>query len=440
MDEKGANIDLVFRNGLKDYEVLPPPEVWDHIQPAIKVAPPRYIFLKVAAAVTALATISFFAYRISREVVIFPEFNTVALNVEAATPVISPASAPTFLNQTAAVSPVLYVSQSENSIDFESIPVIYENQPVLSFVSDIQEIISLLSDNQPLQKGPPALNLSALPVKSFVVEEPESRFMPDIYPVKNTKRWSIGALASPTYNSRVTTNRNDFSKMLASSEHSLMSYSGGVAVSYKLNKKFTIQTGLYYSSMGQELEKVSSFSGFQQYDDTKGADNFLVLTSSGNVRTSNADVFLIASGPVERIQTAFTNDVFDPKKANLQVINENLLQKFSFLELPLVLRYKFIDKAIDFNLVGGLSYNMLLSNTVYALNDGEKYNVGETAGLNPVSVSSSVGMGMEYSFSEKLSFNIEPTIRYYINPFSNVNGADSHPFSFGLFSGLSYKF
>ena len=26
MSEKGANIDLVFRNGLKDYEVLPPPE------------------------------------------------------------------------------------------------------------------------------------------------------------------------------------------------------------------------------------------------------------------------------------------------------------------------------------------------------------------------------------------------------------------------------
>ena len=33
MDEKGANIDLVFRNGLKDFEVLPPPEVWDNIHP-----------------------------------------------------------------------------------------------------------------------------------------------------------------------------------------------------------------------------------------------------------------------------------------------------------------------------------------------------------------------------------------------------------------------
>ena len=36
MDERGANIDLVFRNGLKDYEVLPPAEVWENINPAVR--------------------------------------------------------------------------------------------------------------------------------------------------------------------------------------------------------------------------------------------------------------------------------------------------------------------------------------------------------------------------------------------------------------------
>ena len=36
MGEKGANIDLLFRNGLKDYEVLPPPGVWDGIHSALK--------------------------------------------------------------------------------------------------------------------------------------------------------------------------------------------------------------------------------------------------------------------------------------------------------------------------------------------------------------------------------------------------------------------
>ena len=69
--------------------------------------------------------------------------------------------------------------------------------------------------------------------------------------------------------------------------------------------------------------------------------------------------FLNASGPGERIKTVFTNDVFDPEKASLQYMDNNLIQNFSYLELPVVLRYKFIDKAMDFNLIGGISYNLL---------------------------------------------------------------------------------
>jgi len=39
MVDRGANIDIVFRNGLKDFEVMPPPEVWENIQPSLKVKP-----------------------------------------------------------------------------------------------------------------------------------------------------------------------------------------------------------------------------------------------------------------------------------------------------------------------------------------------------------------------------------------------------------------
>ena len=51
MDEREANIDLVFRNGLRDYEVLPPSEVWDNIGPVIvnKKGISYLPFLKAAA-------------------------------------------------------------------------------------------------------------------------------------------------------------------------------------------------------------------------------------------------------------------------------------------------------------------------------------------------------------------------------------------------------
>lgn len=439
MDDRGANIDLVFRNGLKDYEVLPPPEAWDHIQPAIKVHTPRYIFLKTAAAVAVLSTISFFAYRAGQETVTFPEFSSVAMNIEIASPLVLKTSIPSS-DVTTAVKPEVYPAQSNSVTDSEILPIDMGIPVQSSDVLNIPIANSLSADMPALQRGPAVTDIAALSVRTFVIEEIEPQYIPEVSSVKNTKRWSIGALASPTVNSRVITNKSSFSDMLAASENSLPSYSGGVAVSYKLNRRFTVQAGLYYSSMGQELEGIGTFTGFEQYDVTKGASNFDVFTTSGIVRADNSDVFMIAPGKGDRIQTLYTNDVFDPLKANLKVINTNLYQKFSFLEVPVVLRYKLFDKAVDFNLVGGLSYNMLMDNSVYTFNEGEKYFVGETDGMNPVSVSSSLGMGMEYSFSEKLSFNIEPTLRYYLNPFSNMSGSESHPYSFGLFSGLSYKF
>jgi hypothetical protein len=186
------------------------------------------------------------------------------------------------------------------------------------------------------------------------------------------------------------------------------------------------------------VEGINSFGGFREFDYTKGDRNFEVLTSTGTLYTSNSDVFL-ESVAGNRVITSYTSDVFDPKKSNLQYINNTLRQNLSYLELPIILRYKIVDKTLDFNIIGGVSYNMLLNNSVYTIVDGGKYPIGETDGLNILTVSSSLGMGMEYNLSKKFSLNLEPTFRYYLNPY-NTPGTTTHPYSFGIFSGVSYKF
>jgi hypothetical protein len=253
-------------------------------------------------------------------------------------------------------------------------------------------------------------------------------------------RWSIAALATPTYYGKINSGSDELSKQIMASEQSVISYSGGVALAYNVNKRFSIQTGLFYSSVGQEIDGINSYAGFQKYDNTKGDHNFEVLTTNGTVFTNNADVFLFADGSSDRIITNFNKDVFDPQKASLDYISNTMRQDFSYLELPVFLRYKLIDRVVDFNLIGGLSYNLLLDNSVYTVIDGNKYMIGTTEGLNMFSLSSSLGMGMEYKFSEKLSLNLEPTFRYYLNTFNNVAGSNFHPYSFGIFSGISYRF
>jgi opacity protein-like surface antigen len=276
--------------------------------------------------------------------------------------------------------------------------------------------------------------------KSVAIDKYVPEYFSEETAMNGTRRWTIAALVSPTYYTSFNSGSNEATTQLMSEEQTLISYAGGLALSYKINRRLSVQSGLYYSSFGNELSGISSFGGFQQYDNTKGDHNFEVLTMNGTVYTSNADVFLLDNLSSQRVVSRISNDMFDPAKANLQYLDNSLRQNFSYLELPFVLKYKVVDRAIDFNIIGGLSSNILVTNSVYANLDGTKYPVGKTEGLNMITFSSSLGMGMEYSLTNNLSLNLEPTFRYYLNSFNEIPGMRVHPYSFGLFSGISYKF
>jgi hypothetical protein len=436
MNETKANIDLLFRNGLKDLEVLPPSEVWTNIKPVIRRRQKPFIYLRAAALIVVLLSLSFLAYRWTRELSNTLENPLITLNDESVSPVEN-SEIPRSL-------PVRENSSKETR-------VAKDNQPgqTITRLPDVdikpEYIVSNTEANNPvinksLFSAEPALALlNTRDGQNTGIDDLKG----DDYCMNDgnvrTPKWSVTAMASPTYYSGFGSANDEFTKELMASEQAHISYSGGVAFSYKLGEKLSIQSGIYYSSVGQVVGGISSYGGFRNYDYTKGDHNFRVLTSTGTIYTDNVDVFLLdATG--DRVLTRYTNDVFDPIKSKLQYINSSLHQNFSYLELPVILRYKLIDRTIDLNLIGGLSYNLLVYNSVYTRYDGSKYVVGGTEGLNPMIFSSSLGMGMEYNLSDKLSLNLEPTFRYYLKPFSEISGINNHPYSFGIFSGLSYKF
>jgi len=440
MNRREPNIDFVFRNGLNDYEILPPAEIWENIHPVLRRIHKPFIMLRVAAAVVIILSMSFLAYRLGT--VITPEFenDVLALGEEPAFIENSPVTyqSPAILikeNELAGNSQNIVTSSAVDSSEIPQDNDIFSHKIVL-----LKETEGLWIENSSVMKRTQLAKVNATKMNIVEVEGLEESFLPPVEDVKVTDRWSIAALASPTYYSRFNSGNDEVLDQLLASEQPIVSYTGGVAFSYKINKRFSIQSGLFYSSIGQEVGGISSYGGFQNYNESKGDPSFEVMTTRGTIYTNNPDVFLRADGPDERIMTNYTSDVFNPEKASLQYINDNLLQNFSYLELPLILRYKLIDKMIDFNLIGGVSYNMLVNNSVYTLADGGKQSIGKTDGLNLFSLSSSFGMGMEYNFSENLSLNLEPTFRYYLNPFNQLSVSGTHPYSFGIFSGVSYKF
>jgi hypothetical protein len=440
MDKSRTNIDLVFRNGLKDLEVLPPPGVWEGISPVIAKKASPFIWLRVAAIGLLLLTSGFFIYQYTRNTTNVYENKILAFNV--------------------ANSPVFYKNQNAEAVTYFDTKGISLAQN-LNFSTSVkkEETTTVLPDNGliseyrvvPLKNGlnlrkvqPLAQSFSpvkvASEIKSISVQPADYIALSDYTAPKTPERWSIAAMASPTYYSNFNSGAASDATHMAASEQPVVSYSGGLALSFKISKRLSVQSGLYYSSLGQEVDGINSFAGFQSYVYSKGDHNFEVLTTTGTIFINNKDVFLTSGGNDQRIITAYNNDIFDPKKASLNYLNNSIQQNFSYLELPVILKYKIVDKAIDLNMTGGLSYNMLVGNSVYTVVDGTKYAFGETKGLNTFMVSSSVGMGMEYSFSDKLSINLEPTFRYYLNPFTGSSSSAVHPYSFGIFSGLSYKF
>lgn len=438
MIDKGANIDLLFRNGLRDLEVLPPVHLWNNLLPFIRKKRLYPVYLRAAAAVAAVITISFLAYRWNREITALQGNTTLAVNEESVRtgPLVS--RMPLNAKKALPVNP-RSIKSAANKIEDKPDVTVPDGESILPLLS-YGTITGWLADEEKIVLPAGARTTRGFIYKPstevFAGNEPEGITYEESK--ARTNKWSLIASASPTYYLRQGLGKSDMSRQLSSSEQSQISYSGGFGLSYKISSKLSIQSGLYYSSIGREIDGINSFAGFRQYDYTKGDHNFEVMTSSGLIYTDNADIFLIDNAG-DRVATMYTNDVFDPAKAKLNYLNGSLYQNFSYLEMPVMLRYKVIDRTIDLNLIGGLSYNLLINNSVRTNINGTKYTVG-TTGLNPFMVSSSLGMGMEYSLNSKISLNIEPTFRYYLNAFGDTPGIKIHPYSFGLFSGVAFKF
>ncbi|NLN30198.1 MAG: PorT family protein [Bacteroidales bacterium] len=476
MGETRTNIDLVFRNGLKNYEVLPPPEAWNSIRPAIRAGQrPLLVILRIAAAAALLLSVSFFAYRLSTRVSLpeqtelagIPDQAVLAGSPDQTVPAGSPdqaalagspdqavlAASPGIQSPSVIMYPdtgeteteennsvaKLIIAQADSAVYGELTPAAGSRiiQPVATgrTVAEMAATAPYTGIDISLQE------LFRTDNEEIAAENMKSLYSPAVSETgRKTGKWRISALVSPTYYTSFYSGDDEFMSRLMTDEQPGFSYSGGLALAYSINKRLSVQSGLYYSSFGQELSGITSFAGFQAYDYAKGNRNFGVMTTRGMVYTNNADVFLLDTRNENRIVTRYTRDYFDPSKADLVYVDNSLHQNFSYLELPVVLRYKLLGRALDFNLIGGLSSNILINNSVYAAIDGGRYQVGRTEGMSMFTFSSSLGMGVEYNFPGNLSLNLEPVFRYYLNPFSETPALKVHPYSFGIFSGISYRF
>ena len=116
-----------------------------------------------------------------------------------------------------------------------------------------------------------------------------------------------------------------------------------------------------------------------------------------------------------------------------------MLQEFGYLEVPVEMEYRLVDKKLGVNLVGGMSSLFLMDNSVSLDSDGATTQIGEATNMNSVSFSTNLGLGVFYNLNRELQLEVQPMFKYHLNTFSNTAG-NFQPYSVGVYSGIRYRF
>lgn len=194
----------------------------------------------------------------------------------------------------------------------------------------------------------------------------------------------------------------------------------GLAADYAFSKKFSIRAGINKFDLEYNTNEIAF------YEDASVGNNNPIRTINFKAATRNVVVGDNKSG----------RGIVTPIIPNIE---EGIMnQRFGYLEIPVEVSYKLLDKRFGLTLITGLSTLLLNNNEVSVTTANRTLVLGDANNLNQIHFSSNLGIGLKYSFWKSFEANIEPTIKYQINTF-NENSGGFNPYFLGIYTGISYK-
>jgi hypothetical protein len=280
-------------------------------------------------------------------------------------------------------------------------------------------------------------------------EEPEK-------PADKDRTWSFGTEMAPLYSYRSIQSDKSYAAVVDEFneyESGVMAYAGGVKIAVTSGKRLTIQSGMYYSRYGQH--KTSAETHYNTYAASvyngshESEKSISVINSTGVIKGETTDQKgrkvalnnqLELNTMADNTDSRYYSYLNAPSavKVKSEVESSTTLdQYFEYVELPLLLKYKIIDRRFDFSFSGGLVTNILVGTKIYLDNDAID---AVTDDITTVNYLGSLGLGFEYPVYKRFAFTLEPRFRYYFNAIDKNAGYNVHPYSFGIFAGFNYLF
>jgi hypothetical protein len=239
---------------------------------------------------------------------------------------------------------------------------------------------------------------------------------------ENTSKWAISSQVSPIYFNTVSGGSSLGEQFVENSKSFVNSTSYGVGASYELSNRITFRSGVNSLAFGYDTNEVIYDMSLRNIDNSSS----YITTSS-----SYSNVVLKSKFSSPGLMT----DVGNFREENIGSLRQNI----SYIEVPVELSYKVLDKKFGISLIGGMSTLFLNDNSVSLIADGLQMEIGKVNNLNDIHFSSNVGLGFKYTFWKSFNANFQPMFKYQINPFSE-NAGNFKPYFIGLYSGISYQF
>ena len=237
-------------------------------------------------------------------------------------------------------------------------------------------------------------------------------------------KWVISSNAAPVYFNSIS-DGSPIDEQFSNNEKSYAtSLSYGVGLQYNLNEKISIRSGINAININYNTNNV-------YYSSTLNPINATSLNIDQNVNAENL-VLRNAPSADANILSADVENMSEATQASLN-------QEMGYIEIPLEMTYKILDKKFGIEVIGGMSTLLLNKNNISLVSNGSEMVIGEANNLNNIHFSSNVGLGFNYNFLKSFQFNIQPVFKYQINTF-NSNSGNFKPYIVGLYSGISFSF
>jgi hypothetical protein len=212
-------------------------------------------------------------------------------------------------------------------------------------------------------------------------------------------------------------------------QNPVFSYETGVLLGYNFTSKISLHVGVSYHQITHTTSPDHLFS--TPFAQLGPLDTAVSLHSS--------------AGEIDGV-TMLPNTAANPPSYELSTDEllgsptTRIYQTFSFVEVPVIAKYRLGKEKIGFTIGAGLSTGFLVRNEAHAESSNGHVLFGQTKDIRNVNFNVLIQLGIDVRLLPWMYFTFEPTFRYSLLDWNISDNVSVNPIFFGANTGLSFRF